>query len=77
MSPKLPVLKARDLIGALEAAGFQFIRQKGSHKIFGHPDQPELRVTVPEHGNHVIKSGTLKSILQQAGLTTEQLRDLL
>jgi len=35
---RLPVLKAMELIRALEKAGFQAIRQKGSHVRLKHPD---------------------------------------
>jgi len=34
-------------------------------------------VTVPVHGNRDLPPGTLKSILQQAGLTVDELVELL
>ncbi len=43
---KFPSLKSRDIIRALQKAGFIEHRQKGSHKIFKKED---IRVTVPFH----------------------------
>lgn len=34
-------------------------------------------VSVPVHGNRDLKTGTLRSIVRQAGLTMEQFNDLL
>ncbi len=38
MMPHLPVLNARQSITALERAGFEMMRQKGSHVRLRHPD---------------------------------------
>ena len=59
----------------LEAAGFVFQRQKGSHATFRHPETKRTTV-VPMHVGDV-KRPLLKMILQQAGLTEEEFRDLL
>lgn len=76
MSPKLPVIASKQLLRALQRAGFIIDRQEGSHISLIHPDHPELTVTVPYHKKD-IKKGTLKHILNQAGLTTKQLIELL
>ncbi|MBV5288756.1 type II toxin-antitoxin system HicA family toxin [Pelodictyon phaeoclathratiforme] len=34
----LPVLKPREIVGFLEALGFNEIRQRGTHKQFRHAD---------------------------------------
>jgi len=44
--PKLPVLKPREVIAALQKAGFRQVRQKGSHIQF---KRGNLLVTVPNH----------------------------
>ena len=62
--PKLPVLKPREVIAALERAGFVFERQKGSHRIYV---KGNLAVTVPYH-NKDLKPKTLKHIIKQSGL---------
>jgi predicted RNA binding protein YcfA (HicA-like mRNA interferase family) len=62
---------------ALERAGFVVKRIKGSHHILVHPDDKTRRATVPVHGMKAIRQGTLRSILKQAKLTEDELRDLL
>ncbi len=71
--PKLPILKSRQVIAALEKAGFRQVRQKGSHIQF---KRGNLLVTVPNHPGD-INSQVLKSILRQAQMTTEELENLL
>jgi predicted RNA binding protein YcfA (HicA-like mRNA interferase family) len=51
-------------------------RQSGSHMTFYHPKKSGL-VIVPRHGNIILKPGTLKSALKQAGLTVDELIRLL
>jgi predicted RNA binding protein YcfA (HicA-like mRNA interferase family) len=59
-------MRSREVIAALERAGWQQVRQKGSHVQFKHPTRPG-RVTVP-HPNPNLPVGTLKSIEKQSGL---------
>ena len=47
--------------------------QKGSHAQLKHPMRGG-RVTVPLHAGETIGPGLLRSILSQAGLTTEDFR---
>src|SRR5258707_13339161 len=49
---------------------------RGSHHYLRHPERPGVLVTVPFHDRD-LKRGTLRAILRQAGLTPEELRDLL
>jgi predicted RNA binding protein YcfA (HicA-like mRNA interferase family) len=76
LSPALPVLKAREVVTALERAGFFVHHSIGNHVQLKHRDRPELRVTVPYHTGDVPR-GTLRSIIRQAGLTVEQFSALL
>ena len=76
MSRQLPTLKPREVIGALERAGFRLVRAKGSHHYFGHPDRPELLVCIPVHPGD-LKRPVLRAILRQAGLTVDAFLDLL
>ena len=71
--PKLPVLKAREVITAIEKMGFIFRRQKGSHKIF---TKYNLAVTIPYH-NKDLKPKTIKHIIKQSGLSLEEFIELL
>ncbi len=59
-------MKSKDVIRAVEAAGWYAVRQKGSHIQFKHPTLPGL-VTVP-HPKREIPLGTLKNIEKQAGI---------
>ena len=72
--PKLPVVSARDCIRALSKVGFYTARQRGSH-ISLRRDDPPGRITIPNHRE--LKPGTLKRILNDAGLTTQEFIDLL
>ena len=66
----LPVLTYKELVKKLKTAGFYFDRQaKGSHKIW-YNDKTHLRTTLPNHPG-TIKKGTLKAIIKQIGLNTE------
>lgn len=74
--PKLPVVRGRELIRALRREGW-FIERTTGHVLLRHPDRPGAVVTVPNHPSDSVPAGTLNSILKQAGLTPERLRDLL
>ena len=76
MSQRLPVVRPKAVIRALERAGFFIHHTSGSHHILKHPEHPELRVTVPFH-NKDLKRKTLASIIEQAGYTTEEFIGLL
>ena len=73
--PRLPVCTPTDVIRALNRAGFFLDHSTGSHRFFRHPDRPGI-VTVPFHRRD-LKRGTLKSILEQSGLSTEEFLKLL
>jgi predicted RNA binding protein YcfA (HicA-like mRNA interferase family) len=61
---KLPFLKPRQVVRALKRAG----KSKSSHRTYV---KNSLRVTVPYHPTD-IKLGTLRSIIEQAGMTIEE-----
>ena len=72
----LPVVTPRQVIRALEKAGFFVHHVRGSHYFLKHPRDERLRVTVAYHGKP-LKRGTLRAILRQAGMTPEELTELL
>jgi predicted RNA binding protein YcfA (HicA-like mRNA interferase family) len=72
---RLPVLRAREVVAALEKAGFR-IHQTGSHARLRRVSRPVVSVTVPIHGGDVPRA-TLRRILVQAGLTVEEFLRLL
>jgi predicted RNA binding protein YcfA (HicA-like mRNA interferase family) len=75
MAP-LPRITGRELVRALGKLGWQVVAQKGSHAHRKHPDHGS-RVTVPLHAGETIGPGLLRSILNQAGVTAEELRRVL
>jgi predicted RNA binding protein YcfA (HicA-like mRNA interferase family) len=73
VSPALSDVSSRQVIRALERAGFRQQRTRGSHAVSRHRDG---RVAVvPLHDT--VKRGTLGSILRQAQLTREEFLTLL
>ncbi len=75
MSRRLPALRARKVVRALEKAGFYRDHQTGSHVVLykkGHPNP----VSVPWHSK-ALKRGTLRQIIKDAGLDVETFLGLL
>jgi predicted RNA binding protein YcfA (HicA-like mRNA interferase family) len=70
---KLPALKPKMVIKALERGGFIIHHTTGSHYIL---KKENLRVTVPYHSKD-LKPGTLRALIKQAGLTVEEFLGLL
>ncbi len=69
--PRLPRVRGRQLIAALQRLGFRVIRVKGSHHILQHADG--RRTVVPVHAGETIGPGLLKAILKDTELTSEEL----
>jgi predicted RNA binding protein YcfA (HicA-like mRNA interferase family) len=73
VSDKLPAIKPQRLIRVLEAKGWQHRRTRGSHHYLVHP---ERRDAIAVH-NRDVKPGLLLSILKTAGISRDELRELL
>ena len=73
---KLPRITGDEVVRALKRGGFIFDRQRGSHVILVHP-QRHRRVSVPAHAGKTVKLDTLSGILDDAGLSAEELTQLL
>ncbi len=69
---KLPVLSGDKLIKLLRNAGFQVVRQKGSHISL---QKENYKTVVPLHDE--LARGTLLGILKQCGLSKEDLQKLI
>jgi predicted RNA binding protein YcfA (HicA-like mRNA interferase family) len=65
---KLTSFKPREAVKVLEKIGFTFVRQKGSHRIYV---KEKIGITIPWH-NKDLKTGTLRHIIKQSGLTKEE-----
>ncbi|MFO7651576.1 MAG: type II toxin-antitoxin system HicA family toxin [bacterium] len=73
---RLPRVTGKDVVRALERAGFAQVRVHGSHFYLYHREKDTL-VTVPVHAGRTLAPKTLQSILKQARLTTAELTGLL
>ncbi|MGA2984487.1 MAG: type II toxin-antitoxin system HicA family toxin [Terriglobia bacterium] len=76
MPDKLPVLRAKGVVRALQRAGFYIHHQTGSHARLLHRTKAELRVTVPIHSKDIPPS-LLRRILKQAGLSEDEFAGLI
>jgi predicted RNA binding protein YcfA (HicA-like mRNA interferase family) len=73
---RLPAARPRDVVRALERAGFEKWRQKGSHlTMFRNHDHRTL--TVPMHFAKTVPKGTLRTIIRSAGLSVGEFVALL
>lgn len=72
---KLPSLTGREVITALEKAGFSVARIRGSHHILVHSDG--RRTVVPVHSGETIGTGLLSQILSDCQMSREEFRQLL
>jgi predicted RNA binding protein YcfA (HicA-like mRNA interferase family) len=69
--PRIPGVNHLNAVRALEKAGFKIIRQ-GKHIVMSDGIR---QVTIPR--NNPIKAFTMGGIVQDAGLTVEEFRQLL
>jgi len=72
---ELPVLKPREVVAALERAGFVNRRQTGSHIVL-YKEGLKRPITVPMHPKD-LPVGTLRAIIRQANLTVGEFLGLL
>lgn len=77
MKPRMPRLTGKQVEKAFIRAGWCLHHSRGSHFYYRHPDYPEKQITLPIHAGEVIPQKTLKSILEQAGLSLEEFMKLL
>lgn len=73
--PKIPVVSAIKIIKALAKVGYDVDHQTGSHIILRQSEHPHRRLTVPNHKE--IAKGTLRAIIEEAGITVEEFLALL
>ena len=71
--PKLPVIKPKQVIKALKKMGFVEVRKKGSHI---QMKRGNLLVTIPFH-NRDLNITTLKSIMRQAKISVDELKEVI
>lgn len=76
MPDRLPRVTGVELLRALQRAGWTEARRRGSHVILHH-EARNVRLVVPVHPGKIMKLGTLGGILDDAGLSAQDLRNLL
>jgi predicted RNA binding protein YcfA (HicA-like mRNA interferase family) len=69
---RLPRLTAQEVMRVIERKGFVLVRQSGSHKIFRNSEG--TRITLPFHSGKILHPKLLKSILEDAALSVDDLR---
>jgi len=67
---KLPIVNANTIIKFIEKNGFEFSRQKGSHKFFKHKDG--RTATIPYHKREDIPRGLLSKILRDTEIDKDE-----
>ena len=76
MSKKLPTVTDREVIKVAKKLGFTFYRQaKGSHEVWRRVSDGRHTV-IPRHAGKIIKRKTLKSIIDDFGITVEEFNEL-
>jgi predicted RNA binding protein YcfA (HicA-like mRNA interferase family) len=66
---------ARKFVNALLRDGFVFVRQKGSHQTYRHPDGRTVTVIFHRAGD-TFRPGTLRGMITDASWTEADLRRL-
>ena len=65
-------VSGKEFAKALERQGWSLLRVQGSHHIYGRAGS-EVRLSVPVHGNQVLKTGLLRHLMRAAGLNESDL----
>jgi predicted RNA binding protein YcfA (HicA-like mRNA interferase family) len=76
VSPRLPIIKAKELIRVAIKLGFEFDRQSGSHAIY-YRKSDKRRIVIPIYLGKDIKPKTLAGIIKDMGLEADGFRKLL
>lgn len=71
---KLPRVSGWECIKALQKAGFEVKRQRGSHVVLRRAE-PFAQLIVPDHKE--LDRGTLRALLRSANLSVEEFIELL
>ena len=74
--PNQPVVSGLEFVRVLEGLGYEFLHYRGSHAVLANQAK-RRKMSVPCHGNRPLPKGMLASLLRAAGITADQLRDLL
>lgn len=67
---KLPVISAKQPEKLLLHLGFEFVRQKGSHRFYKHPDG--RYTTIPHHPGEDLSRPLIRAILRQIDIDNDE-----
>jgi len=67
----MKTLSGKEVCKILAQNGFEFIRQRGSHMIMQKKVE-NLTTTVPVPNHKEIRTGTLRSIIRQSGVSKQE-----
>ncbi|HCZ37059.1 MAG TPA: hypothetical protein DHV26_14155 [Cytophagales bacterium] len=67
---RLPIIDSKQFEKILFKIGFVFVRQKGSHAFYRHPDG--RYTTLPHHGGRDIGRPLIHKILREINLTPDE-----
>ena len=73
MNKRLPTVSGQQVVRALERAGFEVIRVKGSHHFIRHRDNRSRQSVVPGLGSEDLGRALLRKILSDVGQTPDEL----
>ena len=68
---RLPTVTGKEALDAFTRLGFSLVRISGSHHIMKRPGHPFM-LSVPVHKNKALKPGTLRSLVNDAGVTVDE-----
>lgn len=71
---RLKLVPYRDLAKIAEAAGFEWVRNRGSHNTFRSADGRVI--VIPDHGKQVIVRPLLRRLVRDMGLTIDEYNQL-
>ena len=74
---RLPRVTGRQVVRALERAGFEIVRIIGSHHFLVDEIDPTRRATIPVHAGQMVPLPVMRNILRTARLSIEDFRKLL
>lgn len=68
-----PIVNARTMERFLLDLGFEMVRQRGSHRLYRHPDG--RTTTVPHHAGRDLARPLIREILREIETTPDQFRE--
>ena len=68
--PKLPRVSGRAAARVFAEVGYEIVRQRGSHIRLRDMSGARLALTVPDHRE--LKSGLLRRLIRDAGMSVEE-----